>query len=89
MNLEDLLGPLMFLGALIFIFTGFPVAFSLGGTALVFGALGIHYGFFDLKLMQAMPERIFGIMENYTLLAVPFLFSWAPCSSEPGWPRTF
>ncbi len=72
MNLEDLLGPLMFLGALIFIFTGFPVAFSLGGTALVFGALGIHYGFFDLKLMQAMPERIFGIMENYTLLAVPF-----------------
>lgn len=72
MNIQDLLGPLMFLGALVFIFTGFPVAFSLGGTALVFGALGIHYGFFDLKLMQAMPERIFGVMENYTLLAVPF-----------------
>ncbi len=72
MNIEDLLGPLMFVGALIFIFTGFPVAFSLGGTALVFTLIGMHYGLFDLHLLSAMPERIFGIMENYTLLAVPF-----------------
>ena len=72
MNIEDLLGPLMFVGALFFIFTGFPVAFSLGGTALVFTLIGMHYGLFDLHLLAAMPERIFGIMENYTLLAVPF-----------------
>ncbi len=72
MNIEDLLGPLMFVGALIFIFTGFPVAFSLGGTALVFTLIGMHYGLFNLHLLSAMPERIFGIMENYTLLAVPF-----------------
>jgi len=72
MNIEDLLGPLMFVGALIFIFTGFPVAFSLGGTALVFTLIGMHYGLFNIHLLSAMPERIFGIMENYTLLAVPF-----------------
>jgi len=69
---EDLLGPLMFLGAFLFIFTGFPVAFALGGTALLFAFIGIELGFFDLNLLRALPERVFGIMENYTLLAVPF-----------------
>jgi len=69
---EDLLGPLMFAGAFVFIFTGFPVAFALGGTALVFTLVGMHFGLFDMHLLRALPERVFGIMENYTLLAVPF-----------------
>ena len=66
------MGPLMFLVALLLIFSGYPVAFSLGGTALLFAALGVEMGFFDWALLYAMPERIFGVMSNYTLLAVPF-----------------
>jgi tripartite ATP-independent transporter DctM subunit len=62
----------MFGGALLFIFTGYPVAFALGGTALVFMALGVMVGDFDPILMRAMTERAFGTMSNYTLLAVPF-----------------
>ena len=65
-------GPLMFLGALAFIFTGYPVAFALAGTALLFAVLGSMAGTFDLILLTALPERTFGTMSNYTLLAVPF-----------------
>ncbi len=68
----DILGPLMFVGAFVFIFTGFPVAFSLAGTALVFMLIGISQGLMGFNLMSALPERIFAIYENYTLLAVPF-----------------
>jgi tripartite ATP-independent transporter DctM subunit len=62
----------MFLGALVLIFIGFPVAFALGGVALLFAFLGVELGYFDWHLLLAMPERIFGVMANYTLLAVPF-----------------
>ena len=62
----------MFGGALLFIFSGYPVAFALGGTALLFAVLGTLTGDFDFILMTAMSERAFGIMSNYTLLAVPF-----------------
>lgn len=65
-------GPLMFLGALVLIFTGYPVAFALGGTALLFALAGVATGSFDLILLTAMSERAFGVMSNYTLLAVPF-----------------
>jgi tripartite ATP-independent transporter DctM subunit len=68
----DWLAPLMFLGALVLIFIGFPVAFALGGVALLFAFLGVELGYFDWHLLLAMPERIFGVMANYTLLAVPF-----------------
>lgn len=70
--MEGLWGPAMFLVALLLIFSGFPVAFVLGGTALLFAGLGALTGHFDLALMLAMPERAFGTMSNYTLLAVPF-----------------
>ena len=69
---EDWLGPVMFLVAFVLIFTGYPVAFALGGTSVIFAALGVYEGYFDWSLMQALPERIFGIMSNYVLLAVPF-----------------
>ena len=68
----DWMGPVMFVAAFALIFTGYPVAFALGGTALIFAALGVAMGYFDWALLFAMPERIFGIMSNYTLLAVPF-----------------
>jgi tripartite ATP-independent transporter DctM subunit len=66
------LGPLMFAAALVLIFSGFPVAFALGGTSLIFAAIGIAADIFGWNLLQAMPQRVFGIMSNYVLLAVPF-----------------
>lgn len=68
----DWLGPLMFVGALVLIFSGYPVAFALGGTALVFAFIGVEAGFFDWHLLYAMPDRIFDVMSNTLLLAVPY-----------------
>ncbi len=66
------LGPAMFAGALVFLSLGYPVAFSLGGVAIVFALLGIGLEVFDPLFFTAMPQRIFGIMANYTLLAIPY-----------------
>ena len=66
------LGLLMFVGALLVIFTGYPVAFALGGTGLIFAAIGVACDAFDWILLSALPQRIFGIMSNAVLLAVPF-----------------
>ena len=66
------LAPLMFIAALLFIFSGYPVAFALGGVAIVFAAFGVSVGYFDWHLLLALPDRLFGIMSNYVLLAVPF-----------------
>ena len=64
--------PLLFAGLLVFLLTGFPVAFSLAATGLTFGLIGMEAGLFHQTLFQALPLRIFGIMQNDTLLAVPF-----------------
>ncbi|MEJ7929675.1 TRAP transporter large permease subunit [Ramlibacter sp. AN1015] len=64
--------PLMFGGLLAFLLTGFPVAFALAATGLAFGFLGMELGLFPPTLFQALPLRIFGIMQNDTLLAIPF-----------------
>lgn len=64
--------PLLFAGLLLFLLTGFPVAFSLAATGLTFGLIGMQAGLFHQTLFQALPLRIFGIMQNDTLLAVPF-----------------
>ncbi len=66
------LAPLMFAAALLFIFSGYPVAFALGGVAIVFAVFGVSAGYFDWHLLLALPDRLFGIMSNYVLLAVPF-----------------
>ncbi len=68
----DWLGPLMFAVAFLLIFSGYPVAFSLAGTALVFAFVGTGAGYFQWSLLLALPERVFGIMLNGILLAVPF-----------------
>ncbi len=66
------IAPIMFLGLIVFLLIGFPVAFALAALGLSFGLVGIHYGLLSELLFQALPERIFGIMANDTLLAVPF-----------------
>jgi len=68
----ETLAPLMFVGALLLIFSGYPVAFALGGTALLFAGIGVEAGMLSWSLLQAMPSRIFGVMSNFILLAVPF-----------------
>ena len=66
------LAPIMFMGLIVFLLMGFPVAFSLGACGLFFGLIGIELGVLPEALMQALPLRIFGIMQNDTLLAIPF-----------------
>jgi len=66
------LAPVMFLGLIVFLMLGFPVAFSLGACGLFFGFIGIELGVLPEALLQALPLRIFGIMQNETLLAIPF-----------------
>jgi len=64
--------PIMFVGLLVLLLTGFPVAFALAATGLGFGFLGMELGLFPATMFQALPLRIFGIMQNDTLLAIPF-----------------
>jgi tripartite ATP-independent transporter DctM subunit len=68
----DWLGPGMFAGALMLLSFGYPVAFSLAGVAIIFGIIGIAIGAFDPIFLNALPLRIFNIMSNFTLLAVPY-----------------
>ena len=64
--------PAMFLGMIIFMLFGFPVAFSLAAVGLFFGLIGIGTGHFEIAFMQALPLRVFGIISNDLLLAIPF-----------------
>jgi tripartite ATP-independent transporter DctM subunit len=66
------IAPLMFAALVVFLLLGYPVAFALGAIGLSFGLLGVQLGLLHPALLQALPERIFGIMANETLLAVPF-----------------
>ncbi len=66
------IAPIMFGGLIVFLLLGFPVAFSLGACGLFFGFLGVELGLLPEALLQALPLRIFGIMKNDTLLAIPF-----------------
>ena len=66
------LAIVMFVLFLILILSGYPVAYSFAGTAIVFGALGLSLGAFDLNLLKLLPNRWFGAMSDFTLLAIPF-----------------
>ena len=66
------LAPIMFAGLICFLLIGFPVAFSLGACGLFFAVIGIEMGVLPEALMQALPLRIYGVMQNETLLAIPF-----------------
>jgi TRAP-type mannitol/chloroaromatic compound transport system permease large subunit len=66
------MAPLMFGALVLFLVSGFPVAFALAANGLFFGFLGIELSLLRPELLQALPNRIFGIMANDTLLAIPF-----------------
>jgi tripartite ATP-independent transporter DctM subunit len=67
-----LLAPGLFCLLLVLLLTGYPVAFALGAAALVFAVIGLETGAIKPELGQAIPDRLFGIMRNDTLLAIPF-----------------
>ena len=66
------LAPLMFAALAVFLLLGYPVAFALAANGIVFGLIGIELGLLHPSLFGALPERLWGIMSNDTLLAVPF-----------------
>ena len=66
------MAPLMFGALVIFLLIGYPVAFSLAANGILFGLIGIQLGLLHPSLFQALPQRIWAVMSNDTLLAVPF-----------------
>lgn len=66
------LAPIMFINLIAFLLLGFPVAFTLAATGILYGLVAIEFNLMQPALFQALPQRIFGIISNDTLLAVPF-----------------
>src|SRR5690625_3587721 len=66
------LAPIMFFNLIVFLLLGFPVAFTLAAVGILYGLVAIEFGFMQPALFQALPQRIYGIISNDTLLAVPF-----------------
>ena len=66
------MAPIMFAALVVFLLLGYPAAFSLGAVGLIFGLIGIELGLFHPDFLQALPERVYGVMSNDTLLAIPF-----------------
>lgn len=64
--------PVMFVTLILFLLMGFPVSFSLAANGLLYCFIGIATGTFNFAFLQALPERVFGIVQNDSLLAVPF-----------------
>jgi tripartite ATP-independent transporter DctM subunit len=68
----ELMAPLMFAGLAAFLLLGYPVAFALAANGLLFAVIGIELDLLQPELLQALPQRLFGIMQNQLLLAIPF-----------------
>jgi len=66
------MAPLMFAALIVVMLLGYPVAFALAAVGIAFGLLGIELGLLQATLFQALPERVWGVMSNDTLLAIPF-----------------
>ena len=66
------MAPIMFASLVFFLLLGYPVAFSLSALGLLYAIAGVELGLFTPALLQALPNRVFGVMENDTLLAIPF-----------------
>ncbi|MBY4949111.1 TRAP transporter large permease subunit [Cupriavidus respiraculi] len=66
------MAPIMFASLVVFLLSGFPIAFALAANGLLFAFVGIELGMLPPTLLQALPSRVFGIIENDTLLAIPF-----------------
>ncbi|MDH5601055.1 MAG: TRAP transporter large permease subunit [Gammaproteobacteria bacterium] len=73
--MAEIMALLLFISVCLVLLTGYPVAFALSGTALLFAFIGIITGTFDTAFLSALPNRLYGIISNMTLIAVPlFIF---------------
>ena len=72
MMASGLMAPLMFAGLAAFLLLGYPVAFALAANGLLFAFIGFELGLLQPELLQALPQRLYGIMANPLLLAIPF-----------------
>ena len=70
--LIEYIAPLMFIALVVTLLLGYPVAFGLAAVGIAFALLGIQLGLLGPQLIQALPERLWGVMSNDTLLCVPF-----------------
>jgi len=68
----ELMAPLMFASLAVLLLLGYPVAFALAANGLLFAFVGVELGLLHPELLQALPQRLFGIMQNQLLLAIPF-----------------
>ena len=66
------LAVLMFVGFFFLLLSGYPVAYSFAGTAIIFGLIGLAVDAFDIALLRLLPNRWFGTMSDFTLLAIPY-----------------
>src|SRR3981189_779306 len=66
------MAPIMFASLVVVLLLGYPAAFSLGAVGLIFAFIGIQLGEFRPDFLQALPERVYGVMSNDTLLPIPF-----------------
>src|SRR5947209_1074434 len=66
------MAPIMFASLVVVLLLGYPAAFSLGAVGLIYALAGIGLGEFRPDFLQALPERVYGVMNNDTLLAIPF-----------------
>jgi len=66
------MAPIMFVSLIIFLMFGYAVSFSLAACGLFFGFVGVELGVIQASFLQSLPLRMFGIMQNDTLLAIPF-----------------
>ena len=66
------MAPIMFASLVVFLLLGYPAAFSLAAIGLFYGFIGIELGLFPVDFLQALPQRVYGVMGNDTLLAIPF-----------------
>lgn len=69
---KENMAPVMFFALVVFLLLGYPVAFALAANGLFFALVGIELGLFQENFLQALPERIYGTMNNDVLLAIPF-----------------
>jgi len=66
------MAPIMFASLVVMLLLGYPAAFSLGAVGLFYAVIGVELGQFHPDFLQALPERVYGVMNNDTLLAIPF-----------------
>src|SRR3970040_3045772 len=85
--LDQVLGALMFVGMIAFLFFGFPVAFSLTFTGLFFGTIAVLLGYLHPNFFDILPLRIWGTMTNFTLLAVPLFVFMGVALEKSGLPE--